>query len=113
MMGIVQGKEYAIVDTPEEADVVVVNTCGFIDDAKSQSVETILTMAQLKEVGNVKKVLVAGCMAQRYQTELMDEIPEIDGIVGTQDFIRITDLIEESFNGTRTQFLKYDNPNYH
>lgn len=112
MMGIVQGKDYTIVDTPDEADVVVVNTCGFIDDAKSQSVETILTMAQLKETGNVKKVLVAGCMAQRYQTELMDEIPEIDGIVGTQDFIRITDLIEESFTGNRPQYFSSDNPIY-
>jgi len=112
MMGIVQGKEYQIVDSAEEADVVVVNTCGFIDDAKAQSVETILTMAQLKETANVKSVLVAGCMAQRYKDELMEEIPEIDGIVGTQDFIQITDLIEESLTGTRPRFFSSENPIY-
>lgn len=112
MMGIVQGKEYTIVDSAEEADVVVVNTCGFIDDAKAESVETILQMAQLKETANVKSVLVAGCMAQRYKDELMTEIPEIDGIVGTQDFIRITDLIEESFTGSRPRYFSADNPIY-
>lgn len=112
MMGIVQGKEYEVVNSPEEADVVVVNTCGFIDDAKAESVETILTMANLKETGNVKSVLVAGCMAQRYQDELMTEIPEIDGIVGTQDFIRITDLIEEAQTGSRPRYFSADNPIY-
>jgi ribosomal protein S12 methylthiotransferase len=112
MMGIVQGQDYTIVDNAEEADVVVVNTCGFIDDAKAQSVETILQMAQLKETAGVKSVLVAGCMAQRYQNELMEEIPEIDGIVGTQDFIQITDLIEESMKGTRPQFFSAENPIY-
>lgn len=112
MMGIAKGKEYIIVDNAEEADVVVVNTCGFIDDAKAQSVETILTMAQLKETAQVKSVLVAGCMAQRYQNELMDEIPEIDGIVGTQDFIQITDLIEESLTGNRPRYFSAENPIY-
>ncbi|HEU4963180.1 MAG TPA: 30S ribosomal protein S12 methylthiotransferase RimO [Bacilli bacterium] len=112
MMGIVQGKDYEIVDSPEAADVVVVNTCGFIDDAKAESVETILTMAQLKETANVKSVLVAGCMAQRYQDELITEIPEIDGIVGTQDFIRITDLIEEAQTGSRPRFFSAENPIY-
>jgi ribosomal protein S12 methylthiotransferase len=112
MMGIVQGKEYTIVENPEEADVVVVNTCGFIDDAKAQSVETILTMAKLKETANVKSVIVAGCMAQRYKDELMTEIPEIDGIVGTQDFIQITDLIEESLTGSRPRYFSAENPIY-
>ncbi|KEO84198.1 30S ribosomal protein S12 methylthiotransferase RimO [Tumebacillus flagellatus] len=112
MMGIVQGKEYTIVDNAEDADVVVVNTCGFIDDAKAESVETILQMANLKETANVKSVLVAGCMAQRYKDELMQEIPEIDGIVGTQDFIQITDLIEESLTGSRPQFFSAGNPIY-
>ncbi|MCX7568602.1 30S ribosomal protein S12 methylthiotransferase RimO [Tumebacillus sp. DT12] len=112
MMGIAQGEAYTIVENPEDADVVVVNTCGFIDTAKAESVETILTMAQLKETANVKSVLVAGCMAQRYKDELMDEIPEIDGIVGTQDFIRITDLVEESLTGSRPRYFSADNPVY-
>lgn len=112
MMGIVQGKEYTIVENAEDADVVVVNTCGFIDDAKAESVETILQMANLKETAQVKSVLVAGCMAQRYKDELMQEIPEIDGIVGTQDFIQITDLIEESLTGSRPQFFSAGNPIY-
>ncbi|PWK15490.1 30S ribosomal protein S12 methylthiotransferase RimO [Tumebacillus permanentifrigoris] len=112
MMGIVQGKEYTIVDNAEDADVVVVNTCGFIDEAKAESVETILQMAQLKESAHVKSVLVAGCMAQRYKDELMTEIPEIDGIVGTQDFIQITDLIEESLTGSRPQYFSAGNPIY-
>ncbi|MBL0388465.1 30S ribosomal protein S12 methylthiotransferase RimO [Tumebacillus sp. ITR2] len=112
MMGIVQGQDYTIVENAEDADVVVVNTCGFIDDAKAESVETILQMANLKETANVKSVLVAGCMAQRYKDELMTEIPEIDGIVGTQDFIQITDLIEESLTGSRPQFFSAGNPIY-
>ncbi|ARU62539.1 30S ribosomal protein S12 methylthiotransferase RimO [Tumebacillus avium] len=112
MMGIVKGKEYKIVDTPDEADVVVVNTCGFIDNAKAESVETILTMAQLKETHHVKSVLVAGCMAQRYQDELMTEIPEIDGIVGTQDLIRIDELIEEAQTGNRPRYFSAENPIY-
>lgn len=99
MMGLVSQKGYEIVENPEEADVIIVNTCGFIDAAKSESVETILTMAQYKELGSCKSLLVAGCMAQRFQDELIMEIPEIDGIVGTGEYHRIEEVINLSMQG--------------
>ncbi|MFC4766374.1 30S ribosomal protein S12 methylthiotransferase RimO [Effusibacillus consociatus] len=111
MMGLVSKKGYEVVGNPEEADVIIVNTCGFIDAAKAESVETILSMAQHKEDGSCKALLVAGCMAQRYQDELITEIPEIDGIVGTGEYYRIDELIDRAIYGDeKPQFL--GNPVY-
>ncbi|GAX91805.1 30S ribosomal protein S12 methylthiotransferase RimO [Effusibacillus lacus] len=111
MMGLVSKKGYQVVQNPEEADVIIVNTCGFIDAAKAESVETILSMAQYKEDGSCKALLVAGCMAQRYQDELIAEIPEIDGIVGTGEYHRIDELINISLIGEeKPQFV--GNPVY-
>ncbi len=111
MMGLVAQKGYQVVQNPLEADVIIVNTCGFIDAAKEESVETILSMAQLKDAGSCKALLVAGCMAQRYQDELITEIPEIDGIVGTGEYFRIGELIEAAMHGEeKPQFV--GNPVY-
>lgn len=99
MMGLVAKKGYEIVQNPEEAEIIIVNTCGFIDAAKAESVKTILSMAQYKEEGSCKALLAAGCMAQRYQDELIREIPEIDGIVGTGEFYRIGELIDMAVDG--------------
>ena len=80
-------------------DVVVINTCGFIDSAKSEAIDTILEMAELKAAGWVKKILVTGCLSQRYQEELMTELPEVDGVLGTADYGRIVTAINEVMAG--------------
>lgn len=82
MLAQLDKNEFEIVDCYDGADVVIVNTCGFIDEAKREAIENILDMAQLKEDGTVRKIIVTGCLAQRYQKEIFDEIPEVDAIVG-------------------------------
>ena len=77
------------------SDVVVINTCGFIDSAKTEAIEHILNMAQLKEQGLIGKILVTGCLSQRYQQEIMQEIPEVDGILGTGSYDRIVEALAE------------------
>lgn len=105
MSELIYKKGYELVDDPEEATVIVVNTCGFIDAAKEESVNTILEMADLKETGSAKSLIVAGCLTQRYKEELMEAMPEIDGIVGTGDFDKITRVIEESLIGERPIYV--------
>ncbi len=108
MVGLMEQKGYTMTDDPELADVVIVNTCAFIDAAKQESIDTILRLATEKHKG--KKLLVAGCMAQRYAEELLDEIPEIDGLVGTGEFPRIVELIERAKRGERPRWT--GNPVY-
>ena len=86
MLGQVQAAGHALVDSPDGADVIVVNTCAFIDAAKEESVDTILEMAQHKKAGAAKKLVVTGCLAQRYADDLAKDIPEIDSILGSSDF---------------------------
>ena len=78
MLGLLDKKGYKIVDEESEADVIVINTCCFINDAKEESVQTILEMAEYKKEGRLKALIVTGCLAQRYQQEILDEIPEVD-----------------------------------
>jgi ribosomal protein S12 methylthiotransferase len=101
MSGLVHERGYELVDRPEDATVVIVNTCGFIDAAKEESVNTILELAELKETGKLKALIVSGCLTQRYKEELMKEMPEIDGIVGTGDFHHIADIVEEALGGKK------------
>ena len=91
MLGQVQAAGHALVQAPEDADVIVVNTCAFIDAAKEESVDTILEMAELKK-GRARKLVVTGCLAQRYSDELVSDIPEIDHILGSADFPSIARL---------------------
>ncbi|MFR3071517.1 MAG: 30S ribosomal protein S12 methylthiotransferase RimO [Paeniclostridium sp.] len=93
MMGILNRKGYKLVGDFEEADIILVNTCGFIESAKQESIDTILDLAQLKETGNLKLLIVTGCLAQRYSNELQAEIPEIDAIVGTGSYQQIDEII--------------------
>ena len=81
------------------SDVVVINTCGFIDSAKSEAIDTILSAAQLKDAGEIQKILVTGCLSQRYQADILDELPEIDGIMGTGCFGDIVLALEQVMNG--------------
>jgi len=101
MSGLIHERGYELVDRPEDATVVIVNTCGFIDAAKEESGNTILELAELKETGRLKALIVSGCLTQRYKEELMKEMPEIDGIVGTGDFHHIADIVEEALGGKK------------
>src|SRR5512132_4335485 len=83
MAGLLQNSNYEMVTEPADADVVMVNTCGFIGAAKEESIDTILEMGRLKESGKLKKLVVAGCLSQRYPTELAAELSEVDLFIGT------------------------------
>lgn len=99
MLGLLDQSGYQIVDDETEADIIVVNTCCFIHDAKEESIQTILEMAELKTEGNLKVLIVTGCLAQRYQQEIIDEIPEVDAVLGTTSYDKIVDAIEEALAG--------------
>lgn len=98
MMGLLREKGYEFTDDERQADIIVVNTCGFINDAKEESINTILEMAGYRKY-NLKVLIAAGCLAQRYRNEIMQEIPEIDAIVGTTAFDKICDVIKEVLDG--------------
>lgn len=108
MSGLIDGRGFQLVDEAEEATVIIVNTCGFIDAAKEESVNTILEMAELKETAKLKALIVSGCLTQRYKQQLMEEMPEIDGIVGTGDFHHINDIVDEALRGKKP--IKIGNP---
>jgi ribosomal protein S12 methylthiotransferase len=94
MLGTLAGQGYSITPRKEDADIIVVNTCGFIDSAKKESIDTILEMAELKTQGNCKKLVVAGCLAERYRAEIQKEIPEIDFIFGPDELGRILEAVQ-------------------
>ena len=98
MMGLLRQRGYEFTDDETEAEVIVINTCGFINDAKEESINTILNMAQYKE-RNLKALIVAGCLVERYKNEIMEELPEIDAVVGTTAFDKICDAVDEVLKG--------------
>lgn len=95
MAGLFRRANYDIVSSPEGSDILVVNTCGFIDAAKEESIDAILEAARLKQEGKLKKLVVAGCLSQRYPEELARELPEVDLFVGTGEVPRIVEILEE------------------
>src|SRR5919106_1889589 len=95
MAGLLRQHHYEMVREPAEADIVLVNTCGFIDAAKAESIDTILEISRLKEKGKVKKLVVAGCLSQRYPEELAVELPEVDLFIGTGEVPRIAEILGE------------------
>ena len=95
MMALCRDAGMELLSTPEGADVVVINTCGFIDSAKSEAIDNILAMAELKAEGHIGKILVTGCLSQRYKEEILTELPEVDGILGTGSYSEIVSAIEE------------------
>jgi ribosomal protein S12 methylthiotransferase len=106
MAGLLQNNGYEIVQEPAGADVVLVNTCGFIGPAKEESVETILDISRLKKEGKVGKLVVAGCLAQRYPDELAEELPEVDLFMGTGEVPRIAEILREhEIDPARRQFV--------
>ena len=103
MLGILQENNFELTNEPAEADVLIVNTCAFIQSAKEESINTILTMAGYKDIkqGKCQALIVAGCLGQRYKQELLDELPEADAIVGTGAWHRIMEAVEEALKGNR------------
>ena len=99
MMALCRDAGHTLLEEPAGADVVVINTCGFIDSAKEEAIDTILAAAQLKAEGQVRKILVTGCLTQRYQQEILTELPEVDGIMGTGSYGEIVAALEEPMGG--------------
>ncbi len=109
MMALCRAAGHTVTGDPDGADVAVVNTCGFIDSAKSEAIDTILSIAPLKDQGRLKKLLVAGCLTQRYQDEILEELPEVDGILGTGSYTEIVPALEAVMAGdTPTWFGDID-----
>ena len=117
MMGTLQQAGYEITNNAEEAETVVVNTCGFIESAKQESIDAILDATRLKEGGQVKRVVVAGCLVERYRDDLMKELPDVDAFIGTNEVTRILEATDEKKNfrslpllpiGNKTATYLYD-----
>ncbi len=93
-MGELAAKGHELTPHPDQADVLVVNTCSFIDPAKKESVDTILEMAEYKKIGRAKKLIVAGCLVERYRGDIRKEMPEVDALIGTNELSRIVAMCE-------------------
>ncbi len=105
MLGILRDNDITITPNPAEADILIINTCAFIASAKEESITTILNFAEYKSEGNCRALIVAGCLGQRYRQELLDEMPEIDAIVGTGAWHRIMEAVEETLSGRRVVLI--------
>lgn len=101
MLGLIEKNGYAVTYDEHEADAVVVNTCGFIADAVKESIENILGAADLKENGNLKALIVTGCLVERYKDEIFKEMPEVDAVVGTGDYEKIASIIKDTLDGAK------------
>lgn len=106
MLALLVRHDIEITDEAEEAQIIIINTCSFIRDAKEESIETILEMAELKKTGNCQAIIVTGCLAQRYSAEIRSEIPEVDVIVGTTAYDQIVEAVEQSLSGKRAEFMR-------
>ena len=101
LLGQLRERGYQIVDDPKEAEIIIVNTCGFIQSAKEESIDTLLEMAEYKQTGRLKLLLATGCLAQRYGEELKEALGEADGFMGVADYKRIFEVIDEAQKGER------------
>lgn len=99
MLGLLASKGHKMIDDEAQADVIVINTCCFINDAKEESIQTILEMADYKKEGRLKALIVTGCLAQRYKNEIIEEIPEVDAVLGTTSYDKIVEAIDEALQG--------------
>lgn len=102
MLGLLASKGYEMTNDETEADIIVINTCCFIHDAKEESIQNILDMARYKEEGNLKALIVTGCLAERYRQEIIDEIPEVDAVLGTASYDKILEAIDAALEGNVT-----------
>lgn len=101
MIQLLAEKGYEIVKEDDQAEVIVVNTCGFIQDAKEESINTLIEMGQYKESGKLKALVATGCLAERYADQIFEELPEVDAVVGTGSYEKIVDVVEELIHGGR------------
>lgn len=101
MLAIIKDKGFTITNDEKDADIIIVNTCCFIGDAKEESINTILEMAEYKKTGKLKGLIVTGCLAQRYKDEIQNEIDEVDGIVGTSSYNEISEVIDKVLGGEK------------
>ena len=101
MLGLLTQKGFTMTNDETQADVIVINTCCFIHDAKEESIQNILEMAEYRKAGRCKALIVTGCLAQRYKQEIIDEIEEVDAVVGTTAYDEIFDVIEKTLNGQK------------
>lgn len=109
MLGILNKKGYTMTDDEEQADIIIINTCCFINDAKEESVQTILEMAEHRKNGNCRALIVTGCLAQRYRDEITTEIEEVDAVLGTASYDEIADTVEKVLAGQKyLHFQKLD-----
>ncbi|WP_337663763.1 30S ribosomal protein S12 methylthiotransferase RimO [Suilimivivens sp.] len=106
MLGMLKERGYTFTDDQTQADAAVVNTCCFINDAKEESIQTILELAELKKTGQLKALIVAGCLAQRYQAEIQKEIEEVDAIIGTTALERVVETLDEVLDGKGENHLE-------
>lgn len=109
MLGLIERGNYTITEDHSNADIIIINTCGFIESAKEESIDTILQLGQYKENGNLKTLIATGCLSERYKQELLHEIPELDAVVGTGDYENILAVIEGTLKGEKV--LAYGNIN--
>ena len=112
MMALCRKAGHTITGEPEGADVAVLNTCGFIESAKSEAIDNILQLAHLKEEGKLKKLLVAGCLTQRYADDIRQELPEVDGMLGTGSYTDVVTAVEELMAGEKAEHFAGINTTY-
>lgn len=103
MLGILSEKGYTFTDDEQEAEVIIINTCSFISDAKEESINTILEMSQLKDSGNCKALIITGCLSQRYREQIVQELPEVDGMLGIASWDQIGEVVERALAGQHPQ----------
>jgi ribosomal protein S12 methylthiotransferase len=109
MLGLLSQKGYEIINESSQADIIIVNTCGFIGPAKEESVNAILEQGQYKKTGSCKVLIVTGCLGERYSEDLIKEIPEVDAVVGTGNYVRIIEILDEINHGEHRSFLGHIN----
>ena len=106
MLGMLGEQGYTFTDDEAEADIIVVNTCCFIGDAKEESINTLIEMGELKKSGKVKVLIACGCLAQRYTQEIRELIPEVDAIVGTMAIEDIVKAVDETLSGIKNSYIR-------
>ncbi len=105
MLGMLAQGSYTLTDDEEDADIIIVNTCCFIDEAKEESIRTVLDMADYRRDGKCRTLIVAGCMPERYRQEILEEIPEVDAIIGTHSYTSILEAVQAAEKGERPSYL--------
>lgn len=104
MMGLIRDRKWELTNDPSHADIIIVNTCGFIESAKTESINTILQMAEYKKIDSHRKLIMTGCLGQRYAHELFEQMPEVDAIIGTECYDAIGSVIDRVEKGKGRAF---------